>query len=69
MSDERLFSFRNPWFSASVGVTVVIAVLAGVRRPDLAAAGAARPQAERHLGCDLQRRGRAARPSHDADST
>ena len=27
MSDQKLFSLRNPWFSASVGVTVVIAVL------------------------------------------
>ena len=28
MSDQKLFSLRNPWFSTSVGVTVVIAVLA-----------------------------------------
>jgi cytochrome c553 len=30
MSDQRLFSFRNPWFGASVGVTVAIAVLAAL---------------------------------------
>ena len=28
MSEQPLFSFRNPWFSASVGVTAGIAVLA-----------------------------------------
>jgi cytochrome c553 len=28
MSAERLFTFRNPWFAASVGVTGAIAVLA-----------------------------------------
>lgn len=27
MSEQRLFSFRNPWFTTSVGVTVFIAVL------------------------------------------
>jgi cytochrome c553 len=30
MSDEPLYSLRNPWFSASVGVTAVIAVLAAL---------------------------------------
>jgi len=30
MSEQPLFSFRNPWFSASVGVTVVIAVLSAL---------------------------------------
>ena len=30
MSDQPLFSFRNPWFSASVGVTVGVAVLAAL---------------------------------------
>ncbi len=30
MSDQPLFSFRNPWFSASVGVTAGIAVLAAL---------------------------------------
>jgi cytochrome c553 len=30
MSEQPLFSFRNPWFSASVGVTAGIAVLAAV---------------------------------------
>ena len=30
MSEQKLFSFRNPWFSASVGVTVVLAVLAAL---------------------------------------
>src|SRR5882757_11037011 len=30
MSDQPLFSFRNPWFSASVGVTGGIAVLAAL---------------------------------------
>jgi cytochrome c553 len=30
MSDQNLFSLRNPWFSTSVGVTVVIAVLAAL---------------------------------------
>ncbi len=30
MSDQNLFSLRNPWFSASVGVTLVIAVLAAL---------------------------------------
>src|SRR6185437_15383547 len=28
MNEQPLFSLRNPWFSTSVGVTVVIAVLA-----------------------------------------
>ena len=28
MSEQPLFSLRNPWFSASVGVTAAIAVLA-----------------------------------------
>ena len=28
MSEQKLFSFRNPWFSASIGVTGGIAVLA-----------------------------------------
>jgi hypothetical protein len=26
MSQERLFSARNPWFTASVGITVVVAI-------------------------------------------
>jgi cytochrome c553 len=30
MNEQRLFSLRNPWFSASVGVTVAIAVLAAL---------------------------------------
>ena len=30
MSEQPLFSFRNPWFSSSVGVTAAIAVLAAV---------------------------------------
>jgi len=30
MSDQPLFSFRNPWFSASVGITVAVAVLAAL---------------------------------------
>ena len=30
MSEQPLFSFRNPWFSASVGVTAGIAVLAAL---------------------------------------
>ena len=30
MSEQPLFSFRNPWFSTSVGVTAAIAVLAAV---------------------------------------
>jgi cytochrome c553 len=30
MSEQPLFSFRNPWFGASVGVTIVIAVLAAL---------------------------------------
>ena len=30
MSEQPLFSLRNPWFSASVGVTVAIAVLAAL---------------------------------------
>lgn len=30
MSEHKLYSFRNPWFSASVGVTVVIAVLSAL---------------------------------------
>jgi cytochrome c553 len=30
MNDQPLFSFRNPWFNASVGVTVVIAILAAL---------------------------------------
>jgi hypothetical protein len=30
MSEQRLFSLRNPWFGASVGVTFVIAVLAAL---------------------------------------
>ena len=47
MSDQPLFSFRNPWFSASVGVTGGIAVLAALAgliwlplaQPDLKLAG------------------------------
>ena len=61
MSEQPLFSLRNPWFSASVGVTAAIAILAAfagliwlpLAQPDL--------KLERHLGCDLQRRRRAAR--------
>jgi cytochrome c553 len=30
MSEHKLYSFRNPWFSASVGVTVVLAVLSAL---------------------------------------
>ena len=30
MSEQPLFSFRNPWFGASVGVTAAIAVLAAL---------------------------------------
>jgi cytochrome c553 len=47
MSDQPLFSFRNPWFSASVGVTAGIAVLAAfagliwlpLAQPDLKLSG------------------------------
>jgi cytochrome c553 len=47
MSEQKLYSFRNPWFSASVGVTVVLAVvsaLAGLiwlplAQPDLRLSG------------------------------
>jgi len=30
MSDQPLFSFRNPWFSVSVGITAGVAVLAAI---------------------------------------
>ena len=30
MSDQPLFSLRNPWFGASVGITAAIAVLSAV---------------------------------------
>ena len=30
MSDQKLYSFRNPWFSTSVGVVVVLAVLSAL---------------------------------------
>ncbi|WLA86547.1 MULTISPECIES: c-type cytochrome [Bradyrhizobium] len=30
MSDQPLFSLRNPWFGASVGITVAIAVLSAI---------------------------------------
>ena len=30
MSEQKLFSFHNPWFGVSVGVTVAIAVLAAI---------------------------------------
>ncbi len=30
MSEERLYSLRNPWFSAGVGITAAIAVLAAL---------------------------------------
>jgi cytochrome c553 len=30
MSDQKLYSFRNPWFSASVGVVVMLAVLSAL---------------------------------------
>ena len=47
MSEQPLFSFRNPWFSASVGVTAAIAVLAAfagliwlpLAQPDLKLSG------------------------------
>jgi cytochrome c553 len=47
MSDQPLFSFRNPWFGASVGVTGAIAVLAAfagliwlpLAQPDLKLSG------------------------------
>ena len=47
MSEQPLFSLRNPWFSASVGVTVVIAVLSAfagliwlpLAQPDLKLSG------------------------------
>jgi cytochrome c553 len=30
MSEQKLYSFRNPWFSASVGIVVVLAVLSAL---------------------------------------
>jgi cytochrome c553 len=30
MSDQKLYSFRNPWFSASVGIVVALAVLSAL---------------------------------------
>jgi cytochrome c553 len=30
MSEQRLFSLRNPWFTASIGVTLVIAVVSAL---------------------------------------
>jgi cytochrome c553 len=47
MNEQPLFSFRNPWFSASVGVTAAIAVLAAfagliwlpLAQPDLKLSG------------------------------
>ena len=30
MSEQKLFSIRNPWFAASVGVTLAIAILAAL---------------------------------------
>ena len=47
MSEQKLFSFRNPWFGTSVGVTAIIAVLAALAglvwlplaQPDLKLAG------------------------------
>ena len=30
MSEQKLYSFRNPWFSASVGVTTVLVVLSAL---------------------------------------
>jgi cytochrome c553 len=30
MSEQKLYSFRNPWFSASIGVVVVLAVLSAL---------------------------------------
>ena len=30
MSEQKLYSFRNPWFSASVGVTIVLVVLSAL---------------------------------------
>ena len=47
MNEQPLFSLRNPWFSASVGVTVAIAVLAAfagliwlpLAQPDLKPSG------------------------------
>ena len=71
MSDAPLFSFRNPWFSASVGVTAAIAGAGRVRRLHLAAAGAARPEARAASGtrsaappaCRARRRKRDADPA------
>jgi len=47
MSEQPLFSVRNPWFNASVGVTAVIAMLAAfagliwlpLAQPDLKLSG------------------------------
>ena len=47
MSEQPLYTFKNPWFSASVGITVVLAVLAALAgliwlplaQPDLKLAG------------------------------
>ena len=30
MSEQPLYTFKNPWFSASVGITVVLAVLSAL---------------------------------------
>src|SRR6185295_12568647 len=30
MSEQKLYSFRNRWFSASVGITVVLAVMSAL---------------------------------------
>lgn len=47
MSEQPLYTFKNPWFSASVGITVVLALLAALAglvwlplaQPDLKLAG------------------------------
>ena len=62
MSDAAaIFAAQSAGSARSVGVTAAIAVLAAFAGLDPVAAGAAQPQARRHLGRDLQRRRRAAR--------
>ena len=68
MSDEPLYSLRNPWFSAGVGVTAVIAVLAALAGLIWLPLAQPKPEAQRHLGRDLQRRRRAARAATQAAS-
>ena len=61
MSTDRLFTWKNPWFAASVGVTgamVVLSLIVGfvvlaVRWDEFAV--------DEPLGRHLQRRGRSAR--------